>query len=599
MGKMSGVSPLVKGDSLKKSETYIKFLLFTLCAILFMYNLGSALPIIESEKFYFQSVKEMFARHDWITPYYHGQFRFAKPILFYWFVSLSYLVFGINNFGVRFPSALFGILTVIFTFNIARKLFDRKTGLLAAGILATFLIFFMYSRYASPDMALTFFITYSIYLFIKASKRKEGKEKIFLAFFAILGLATAMKGFVGFMLPLFIVLTFIISNKKWQILKPMNIPLGILIILAIGLPWYLLMYKLHGDQYLYHIITKETLERMTYNPHQKIGYALVSSYLLGLFDYIPVLFIWFIPYSLFFPAAMVDAFKNRNIYQRDKDSYKLILSFFFGIFIFFSLVSSKIYHYMLPAAPALAIIVARYLVNLKERNAQFKSLNFKFMYVSIVAIYTLGVAAIIYTMHHLYPSKVAFYDYAIILAPLILIMPYIKRKSISVLFALPIAISVFMVFIVGRALPLLNDDVLLVFSDEIKTHLKDGDRVGVGSIDISQQRMGVYLDMLIEEVNFRGKGTDIFDRNKNMIIGFLTSGNDVYLVITEEDYQKFIPDELKAKLVVIDKGNTWRSRLKRNFGKETIIEVLRGERDLIKDVLRHRIYLVTNKKGAS
>jgi len=582
---------------MKKSETYIKLSLFIICAVLFMYNLGSALPIIESEKFYFQSVKEMFARGDWITPYYHGQFRFAKPILYYWFVSLSYIIFGINNFAVRFPSALFGALTVVFTFNIGRKLFDRKTGLLAAGVLATFLLFFMYARYASPDMAIAFFITYSIYLFIKALKREAGQREIFALFFVMLGIATAIKGFVGFMLPLFIVLMFIASTKSWRLLKIMNIPVGILIILAIGLPWYLLMYKLHGDQYLHHIIAKETIERVTYNPDQKTGYALIASYLMGLFGYIPDLFIWFIPYSLFFPAALTDALKKRNAYRRDNDSYKLVLSFFFGIFVFFSLISSKIYHYMLPAAPALAIMVARYLVGLEERKVQFKSLNFKFMYVSIVAIYTLGIAGIIYIMHHLYPSKVAFYDYAIILAPLVLIIPYINRKNLNSLFALPIAVSILLAFLAGRALPLLNDNILLEFSSEIKGQLKEGDRVGVGSVDISQQRMGVYLDMPIEEINFRGKGPGVFERNKDMITKFLMSKNDVYLVMTEGDYQNFIPDNLKSKLVVIDKGDTWKSRLKRRAGKEDIIEVLKGEKDLIKDILRHRLYLVTNKKG--
>lgn len=141
---------------MKKNDISVKILLFVICAIMFTYNLGSALPIIEGERFYFQSVREMFARHDWITPYYQGQFRFQKPILFYWFVSLSYMVFGVSTFAVRFPSALFGMLTVIFTFNIGRRLFDRKTGLLAAGITATFVIFFMYARHSSPDMALTF-----------------------------------------------------------------------------------------------------------------------------------------------------------------------------------------------------------------------------------------------------------------------------------------------------------------------------------------------------------------------------------------------------------------------------------------------------------
>ena len=37
-----------------------------------------------------------------------------------------------------------------------------------------------YARYASPDMALTFFITYSIYLFLKGSKDQEGSKEFFV-----------------------------------------------------------------------------------------------------------------------------------------------------------------------------------------------------------------------------------------------------------------------------------------------------------------------------------------------------------------------------------------------------------------------------------
>ena len=251
-----------KGIALRKTELGIKIFLFIFCAILFTYHLGGALPIIESEKFYFQSVKEMFARHDWVTPYYQGRFRFQKPILFYWLVSLSYLVFGINNFAVRFPSAIFGVLTVIFTFNIGRRLFDRKTGTLAAGLLATFAIFFMYARYASPDMSLTFFVTYYIYLFLKGLRGTEGNKRFFTYFFIVLGLATLNKGYVGFTLPLIVVFLFIASSKKWKLLKTMNIPAGIFIILVIALPWYLIMYKLHGEKYLNHIFVRETMMRI-------------------------------------------------------------------------------------------------------------------------------------------------------------------------------------------------------------------------------------------------------------------------------------------------------------------------------------------------
>lgn len=580
---------------MKKSETYIKFWLFIICAVLFTYNLGSALPIIEMEKFYFQSVKEMFSGHDWITPYYYGQFRFAKPILFYWCISLSYLAFGVNNFAVRFPSAIFAIFTVLTTFSIGRRLFDTRTGLLAAGMTATFALFFMYARYASPDMALTFMITYAVYLFIRGAEDPGRGRGFFMAFFAMLGLATATKGLGGFVLPLIAVIAYIISAGKWHLFKSMNIPLGLIIMLAIGLPWYLLMYKLHGDAFLNHIVAKETVKRVLYSPENKGGLVFLGPYLLHFFDYVPALLAFFIPHSLFLPAAMIDAFKDKNRDSREKDSYKLILSFFFTIFAVFTLMSSKIYHYMLPISPAFGLLTARYLINLERKGLQFKSANFNIMYAAVIIAYAAAIPAFLYVMHHLYPSKVAAYDYAFLLTPLILIVPYARKKGLNALYALPIATAVLMIFMAGRALPLLNDNTLLKFAEDIKKELKEGDRVGVGSIDVSQQRMGIYLDMPIEEVNFRGKGPGVFERNQKMVTDFLSSKKDAYLVMTEEDYRDLVPGGMKAGLIVIDRGDTWKSRFKRGFDKEVFIEVLRGKKDLIRDVLRHRLYLVTNK----
>lgn len=581
---------------MRRGEFAVKALLFILCAILFTYHLGSALPIIESEKFYFQSAREMFARHDWITPYYQGRFRFQKPILFYWLVSLSYLVFGINNFGVRFPSALLGILTVIFTFNIGRKLFDRKTGFLAAGLLATFAIFFMYSRYASPDMALTFFITCSIYLFLKGSKNVEEKKGFFTLFFIVLGLATLNKGYVGFTLPLIIVCLFIISTKKWKLFKAMNIPVGIFIILVIGLPWYLVMYKLHGEKYLGHILIRETIMRIFYAPDNERGLAFLATYFKRFFYYVPILIGWFAPHSLFLPTAIIDAFKSKNTYSREKDSYKLMLSFFFGIFAFFTLISVKEYHYMLPIAPACALIIARYLINLQERGIQFKSPGFRIPYLLITAAYTGGVIILLYTMKHLYPRDVAIYEYAIILMPLILIVPYLAKRSKLTLSALPIAMAIAMIFLAGRAIPLLNDNTLRIFAEKIKQDLKGEDRVGVGSINISQQRLYIYLNKYIDEVNIRYKrGHDAIPLHKLRLAKFLTSGDNVYLVISKGDYINLVSDEHKAKLFLIDRRQTWKTRLKRSFNKEVIIEILCGEKDILKDVLRHEVYLLTNK----
>jgi hypothetical protein len=218
------------------------------------------------------------------------------------------------------------------------------------------------------------------------------------------------------------------------------------------------------------------------------------------------------------------------------------------------------------------------------------------MYRVIIAVYTISIPALLYVISHLYPAKVHFYDYALILAPLLLIVPYRKKNGTAALFALPLVTFIFLAFFAGKALPLLNDNIFPLFSEKIRQNLNEGDRVAVGSIDISQQQLSIYLDMPIEEINVRLKDLKAaFPIHKEKLLKYITSGSDCYLIISEDDYNRFIPDGLKAKLVIMDEKNTWKSRLKGVFEKSVVKDVLSGKKDLFKDVLRHKVYLVTNK----
>ncbi|MBN1872557.1 MAG: hypothetical protein JW800_08295, partial [Candidatus Omnitrophica bacterium] len=365
----------------------------------------------------------------------------------------------------------------------------------------------------------------------------------------------------------------------------------------IGLPWYIVMLKLHGDKYMSHIFLVETLKRLFYAPNNERGFSFMVVYFKRILYYVPVVIIWFAPHSLFLPAAIFDAFKSKNTYSREKDSYKLILSYFFGIFVFFSLVSIKEYHYMLPLAPACALIISRYLVNLEEKQIQFKSISFKAIYFSITVIYAVVIAGLLYTMMHIYPNEVHIYEYLVLLAPLILIVPYVKRSGKGALIAMPVAMAIFLAFLVGRAIPLLNDNALGIMAQEIQEDLKEEDRVGVGSVNISQQRLSIYLDRNIEEVNIKWRAPEAVPIHISRIEKFVKSGDNIYLVMSKEDYENIVPDSLKPELRIIDRRVTWKTRLKRSFSKEVILQILKGEEDILKDVLRHEMYLLTNKKN--
>lgn len=99
---------------------------------------------------------EMLARNDWVVPTFNQELRDAKPVLLYWLIMSAYSVFGVTEFAARFWSAALGFGTVLATYAIANRLFNRQVALLAAIILSTSTMFEVASRAATPDAPLIF-----------------------------------------------------------------------------------------------------------------------------------------------------------------------------------------------------------------------------------------------------------------------------------------------------------------------------------------------------------------------------------------------------------------------------------------------------------
>src|SRR6266540_4227097 len=99
--------------------------------------LGSA-PLIEpDEARYAEIAREMLERGDFITPHLNYVKYFEKPPLHYWLTALSFTVFGQNEFAARLPSALAGLLGVLWIYHVGRKVFGPGKGLLGALTLGT------------------------------------------------------------------------------------------------------------------------------------------------------------------------------------------------------------------------------------------------------------------------------------------------------------------------------------------------------------------------------------------------------------------------------------------------------------------------------
>jgi len=80
----------------------------------------------------------MLDRGDWILMHLNGGVYGDKPPLFFWLIALSsYLWQGFTSFSVRFPSAVFGTLTVLLTFFLGKRLYSSRTGFFSGLVLAT------------------------------------------------------------------------------------------------------------------------------------------------------------------------------------------------------------------------------------------------------------------------------------------------------------------------------------------------------------------------------------------------------------------------------------------------------------------------------
>ena len=108
-------------------------------------------------------------------PHVINQWGDYRAVGYYYFTALSFLVFGLSDWAVRFPAAFFGSLSVIFLWLIVDNLYNRQIAWISALILAIFPWHIMISRSTSESVVSLAFVLLGIYAGIRA---KQGPQSI-------------------------------------------------------------------------------------------------------------------------------------------------------------------------------------------------------------------------------------------------------------------------------------------------------------------------------------------------------------------------------------------------------------------------------------
>jgi 4-amino-4-deoxy-L-arabinose transferase-like glycosyltransferase len=354
-------------------------LVTALCLVTFFAGLGRSAIGDADEAFYAQSAREMVESGDWITPHYNYEYRFQKPVFFYWLVAAAYVVAGIGETAARFPSALAGLALALMTWAVGRRWVGPSTGVVAGAIVATSFGYFTMAHASLPDLPLAAFVTLATWALFEAgvpaadpsvpssgtaSRAPDDRTRrrwMLLAGLAI-GLGMLTKGPVALVLPALVYLTarlvladgLLPTSRGWFGLRWIDVALATLVLLAVALPWFIAMADVHGVAYLRRFFVGENLERFAterYNGRRPLWFY-APIIIGGLAPWSSLMALW-IP-----PLGRV----LRGVRRLTELEWRLILWAVVPV-VFYTLSVGQQPRYILPVLPPLAVLVARTLVS--------------------------------------------------------------------------------------------------------------------------------------------------------------------------------------------------------------------------------------------
>jgi 4-amino-4-deoxy-L-arabinose transferase-like glycosyltransferase len=315
------------------------------------FGLGSFTLFDVDEAVFSEATKEMVTSGDWITPTYNGANRFDKPILFYWLMGASYKAFGIHEFGARFPSALAGFLLVIALFFFVKVSCGEERAFYAALTFLLSLYFLVYSHAAVTDMTLSLFITLALFSFFLSLQPRQDAGRYRYGLYVFSALAFLTKGLIGILFPFGIAMVYLLVTEGIRGVKRLFSVAGILLFLLISAPWYLIQLQINGNEFIQQFFIKHHFKRYT---------GVISGHKGPFYYYLPALIIGLMPWIAFLPAGIRAALRDRKKpFQKDDPDFGLFaLVWFAFVCVFFSLSTTKLPNYILPAVPAACILVA-------------------------------------------------------------------------------------------------------------------------------------------------------------------------------------------------------------------------------------------------
>lgn len=290
---------------------------------------------------------EMWQRGDFLVPYLNGEPYSHKPPLFQWFIHLSWLVFGVNDWTPRWVGPLFGLANLVLTERLARRLWPELDSVsrLAPLILLGFGVWALWTTLTLYDMLVAFFALLGVLGILRAAREASYLGWLITALGIGGGVLSKGPIILLLILPVGLLAPWWMGRvPRWGWTGWYARMLGATVLgAAIALAWAIPAGLAGGDAYRRAIFWGQSVGRIADSFAHRRSWWWYGAIL-------PVfLFPWIVWPSL-----------GRNLCRWKGDLHlRFCVLHVVAVFVLLSLISAKQVHYLLPSLPIWALVFAR------------------------------------------------------------------------------------------------------------------------------------------------------------------------------------------------------------------------------------------------
>ncbi len=356
-----------------KNWNWKKIAVFAVLAAIVFVNNGNVSLWDQDEAAYAGFAKHMIETHEYSVPSFTWSEVHRKPPLHFWLISLSYRIFGVNEFAVRFFVALAVFLVYLMIYFFGKKFIGEKAAFYSAIVLGSSFFVPLLGKLAVTDGLLLFFHTLAGFALLYVLTERSWKW-VAIFWIAVAG-GLLVKGppiliFTGFMI--IILFAFHPQRKNLLILHPWFFGWLALAPLVI---WGYIAWQQDNGQFIKWLIDWYVLKRVdsaVFGQTGPVGYYLVT------------IVLFFASYFVFFPSA----FKNsvKEFWSKEKSAWFLLAAWFVAGWFFYEFLKSKLPAYVIAAYPGFAMAIGYQMFVAEKNDKDLKLMKYSAVFHLIITL---------------------------------------------------------------------------------------------------------------------------------------------------------------------------------------------------------------------